>query len=152
MIKQKIEQLDAKTGSVYDYALHAPVPTIETVRNQTGIDVLEFSDTSLKARAELKMLTRLAKNIFTSWKTRNSANDFEFLIATEEMYRVDFIDYVCQFIYDVFYNGLMEKLNDIVVDGDLVDNLTLSSISVLKGSSLRSNSLLGVKYKYREGY
>jgi hypothetical protein len=151
-VKDIVLQLDAKSGSVYDFNLHMPVPTLEKLRAETGIDLLAFAGNETKARADLKMHTLTAKNILMGSKTRNSANDMEYLIATNETYRNDFISYVCSFIYDILFNGLLEKLNDIVNAEDLTANLSFGSFAILKGSSLRNNQITGVKYKYRVGY
>lgn len=151
-VKDMVLQLDAKSGSVYDFNLHLPVPTLEKLRAETGIDLLAFAGNETKARADLKMHTLTAKNILMGSKTRNSASDMEYLIATNETYRNDFVSYVCSFVYDILFNGLLEKLNDIVNAEDLTANLSFGSFAMLKGSSLRNNQITGVKYKYREGY
>lgn len=151
-VKDIVLQLDAKSGSVYDFNLHMPIPTLEKLRAETGIDLLAFAGNETKAKADLKMHTLTAKNILMGSKTRNSANDIEYLIATNETYRNDFISYVCSFVYDILFNGLLEKLNDIVNAEDLTANLSFSSFAMLKGSSLRNNQIIGVKYKYRAGY
>lgn len=151
-VKDIVLQLDGKSGSVYDFTLHMPIPTLEKLRAETGIDLLAFTGTETKAKADLRMHTIKAKNILMGSKTRNSANDMEYLIATNETYRNDFIAYVCSFVYDVLYNGLLEKLNNIANAEDLTANLSFGSFAMLKGSSLRNNQIIGVKYTYRVGY
>ncbi len=151
-VKDIVLQLDAKSGSVYDFNLHLPVPTLEKLRAETGIDLLTFTSTETKARADMKMNAIKAKNILMGSKMRNSANDMEYLIATNETYRNDFVSYVCSFIYDILFNGLLEKMNDIVNAEDLTANLSFDSFAMLKGSSLRNNQITGVRYKYRVGY
>lgn len=151
-VKDIVLQLDAKSGSVYDFNLHLPVPTLEKLRAETGIDLLAFTGTETKAKADLKMHALKAKNILMSSKTRNSASDMEYLIATNETYRNDFISYVCSFVYDILFNGLLEKLNNIVDAEDLTANLSFGCFAMLKGSSLRNNQISGVKYVYRVGY
>lgn len=151
-VKDIVLQLDAKSGSVYDFNLHMPVPTLEKLRAETGIDLLAFTGNETKAKADLKMHTLTAKNILMGSKTRNSASDIEYLIATNETYRNDFISYVCSFVYDILFNGLLEKLNNIVDAEDLTANLSFRSFAMLKGSSLRNNQISGIKYVYRVGY
>ncbi len=151
-VKDIVLQLDAKSGSVYDFNLHLPVPTLEKFRAETGIDLLTFTGTEIKAKADMKMNAIKAKNILMGSKMRNSANDMEYLIATNETYRNDFVSYVCSFIYDILFNGLLEKMNDIVNAEDLTANLSFGSFAMLKGSSLRNNQIIGVRYKYRVGY
>lgn len=151
-VKDIVLQLDAKSGSVYDFNLHLPVPTLEKFRAETGIDLLTFTGTEIKAKADMKMNAIKAKNILMGSKMRNSANDMEYLIATNETYRNDFVSYVCSFIYDILFNGLLEKMNDIVNAEDLTANLSFGSFAMLKGSSLRNNQITGVRYKYRVGY
>jgi hypothetical protein len=151
-VKDIVLQLDAKSGSVYDFNLHLPVPTLEKLRAETGIDLLAFTGTETKAKADLKMHTLTAKNILMGSKTRNSASDMEYLIATNETYRNDFISYVCGFVYDILFNGLLEKLNNIVNAEDLTANLSFGSFAMLKGSSLRNNEITGLRYVYRVGY
>ncbi len=151
-VKDIVLQLDAKSGSVYDFNLHLPIPTLEKLRAETGIDLLTFTGTEIKAIADIKMNAIKAKNILMGSKTRNSASDMEYLIAINETYRSDFISYVCSFIYDILFNGLLEKMNDIVNAEDLTANLSFGSFAMLKGSSLRNNEIVGVKYIYRVGY
>ena len=151
-VKDIVLQLDSKSGSVYDFNLHLPVPTLEKLRAETGVDLLTFTGTEAKAKADMKMNAIKAKNILMGSKTRNSASDMEYLIATSETYRSDFVSYVCSFIYDILFNGLLEKMNDIVNAEELTANLSFGSFAMLKGSSLRNNQISGVKYIYRAGY
>lgn len=151
-VKDKVLQLDGKTNSVYDFTLHLAVPTLEKVRNEVDVDLIEFNGTEVTARADLKMNALRAKNLLMASRTRNSANDIEYLIATNEEYRNDFILYVCNFVYDIIYNGLMDKLNNTVDTDNFMANLTFNSFLFLKGSTLKNNSVASLKYDYRVGY
>lgn len=104
-IRQKVEQLDLPTGSVYDFNAHLPFPTLDSIYANTGINLVELEGSTMQAEAKVKMFTRKAFKILTYNRVEKTNRDLEFLIATTTKFRQAFLEYVINLIGDLFISG-----------------------------------------------
>jgi len=137
--------------STYDTKKHTAYPTLEYVLETTGEDLIANQGDVLKGKAFLKQITETAFNILKQSKIKDTANRLEYLIATNEAYRQAFLDYVCSFIYDLYYGGVDVLLSP-------TDKLKLTNTLSPKTKSYVEGSLLGIDrfvwfhYDYHVGY
>lgn len=135
--------------SYYDKTLHLPIPLLSFVKEQTGFDLYLETGDELKAKAYVKTYTQAAWNYLRSTKTLATANAMEYLIATDENWRGEFLLYVTALISSVYTLGGVEVFNK-SESADLIRELPMLARAAASG--LLATKRLNVKYKYREGY
>lgn len=150
-IKNKVIELNGQ-DSFYDFKLHLPIPTIEFVLENAGFNMVEISGGELQAKNDIKFCTILASRIMYADKLRETKQILEYLIATNQNYRLDFLIYVATFINDMIMNGLINKLSEISNVESFAQNLSLSCYAMLKSGSLATSRFLPIKFDYRRGY
>ena len=137
--------------SEYLKDIHLPIPKLAYVLERTGENLVLNTGSNDKARSFLIQMTQTAWLFLKQLKTLDTANRLEYLIATDIEYRQAFLDYVCSFIYDIYYGGLdplltpSERLR-------LLDGMTPKTRSFVEGSLLNVGTFYRFEYKYRKGY
>lgn len=137
--------------SDYDNNLHIPIPKLSYVLLRTGEDLVVNTGSNEKARAFLVQMTQTAWLFLKQLKTLDTSNRLEYLIATDTEYRQAFLDYVCSFIYDIYYGGydpLLEPTERV----RLLDGMTPKTRAFVEGSLLNIGTFYRFEYKYRVGY
>lgn len=125
-------------NSIYDVNTHTPYPTIDFIRQQTGEDMIVLVGNELKAQATIRQITDTFKRELRKYHLVNNFNFIEYLIATDDAWRFEFISTVAAIIYD-HYNTTQE-LKDIMLEA-------------IEGSQLlRLKKILLRKYEYHKGY
>lgn len=104
-IRNKVSNLDTKTGSKYDFNTHKPYPTLDKIYEMTGLNLVDLEGGTSQAEAKVKLFTQKAYRILVYGKVEKTNRDLEFLIATNSMFREEFIQYVINLIGDVFISG-----------------------------------------------
>lgn len=133
--------------STYDEISHTAFPKLEYILEQTGEDLIALSDEH-KAKAQVIQYTKTARNILFSSKLISTRNDLEYLIATNEDYRLAFIDYAVSFIQDVFLVGAESFFKPSAG----LDVLSPKTRSFISGSILSTAQFKRIEYEYHVGY
>lgn len=136
--------------STYDDISHTPFPKLTYILDQTGEDLVALSDEN-KAKSNVIQFTKTAKNILMGSKLMDTRKRLEYLIATDEEYRLAFLDYVCSFIQDVFLVGadnFFKPNNDL----DVTNILSPKTKSYITGSILSIKQFTYFDYEYHVGY
>lgn len=128
-----------ETNSTYDYQTHTAYPTVDYILQQSGENIIEITGSKLKAEAVIRQLTDEVKVALMKYHLRETFNKFEFLIATRQDYRNEWIKTIANIIYQE-YNYLDKTREEII-------------LKAIEGSYLLSiERLLYFKYNYHEGY
>lgn len=98
------------TTSTYDYNEHLPFPTLEHIRKETAVDMVQGTGSTDVAKATVRYLTKLTANIIYDTIALESRNKLEFLIAKSERHRKAFIDTVCAMVLTTRGDGIAELL------------------------------------------
>lgn len=104
-IKNKVLELDTKTNSVYNFNTHLPYPSIQSIYDNTGINLIELEGSTHQAESKVKLFTNKAYKILVYGKVERTNRQLEYLIATNEDFRREFLEYVISLIGDVFISG-----------------------------------------------
>lgn len=150
-IRKIVNQLNGE-DSKYDFKLHLPIPTLSFIVENSGFDMLEITGSKLQAERDIKFCTIIASRIMYADKLRNTKQVLEYMIATKESYRTDFLLYVATFINDMIMNGLISKLSEISNFESFAKNLSLSCYVMLKSGSLATSRFVPMSFDYRKGY
>lgn len=135
--------------SYYDSVMHLPVPKLSFIKAQTGFDLYLETGDELKAKAYVKSYTKAAWDYLRSTKTMETANAMEYLIATDERWRSEFLLYVTALIQSVYMLGSVE----VFAKSDNADLLReLPMVVRAATSGLLSTKRLYINYEYRKGY
>lgn len=137
--------------STYDKLRHLAMPKLSYVLQQTGEDLIINQGNEESANAFLRQITQTAWLFLRQMKTLDTANRLEYLIATDVDYRLAFLDYVCSFIYDIYYGGL-DPLLSVNERLRLLDGLTPKTKAFVEGSLLNVSNFYRFHYEYRVGY
>lgn len=136
--------------STYDVAEHLPMPTLEFIRDETGFDLFKETGDYEKAKTHLKVYTKTAWKVLASSKTIDTKNKIEFLIATKEDWRREFLDLVASFVTSVYQLGGMDFLSA-TQNPDLTRELPIIVQAQIKGGLLGLERI-ALTYDYRVGY
>lgn len=104
-----------KEISTYDLETHTPYPTFEFILKETGEDMVINNESNFdKAKAQLRQFTDTAKDFIMSKKPKHTADYMEYLIATKEEWRMEFLRFVAMVVMDFYagvdiFNGEMSK-------------------------------------------
>lgn len=136
--------------SNYDIKKHLAYPTIGYIKEQTGEDILLNQEgNSERANAFVIQITQTCWNIIKSTKqSLDTISRLEYMIATDESYRQDFLDFVCSFIYDMYSVGA-EKVFE---SSKPIDSLSARTRALLETSKLSVGTFSPFEYQYRVGY
>lgn len=135
--------------SYYDKHLHLPVPKLSYIKERTGFDLYLEVGSELKAKAYVKTYTKAAWDYLRSSKIMETANAMEYLIATKENWRGEFLEYVIALINSIYITGGVEVFT--ATDKiDLTDDLP-AMVRASLGGLLKAKRLT-TRYKYRKGY
>lgn len=105
-----VTSLDDETNT-YSLKDHMPLPTIEYIFNQTGIDMrLGVGDDTVDQ--VLLYITKFTMNTIKSLVPSPTQNMLEFLIAKSSDYRKGFVDTVCAVISTTRGKGLTDFLSN----------------------------------------
>lgn len=138
--------------SVYDMDSHLPYPSLGYILQETGENITENQAGSVeKANAFVRQMTKTAWLLLKEGKILDTQNKLEYLIATNEEYRLAFLDYVCSFIYDLYYGGIDNVLKP-TKDLELKEILSAKTKAFINGSLLGAARIAWVDYEYRVGY
>ncbi len=146
-----------KNISVYDFDNHLPIPTLSYFKKTTGEDLtIELGIDAQKATAILFKHTKDAMNILLAGKLIDDRKVVEYLIATREDYRMDFVNYACVYIASTLVNG-DEALNETGETKDPLSRLPQSAQNAIKASKLniaRFDQITKIEVitNYRKGY
>jgi hypothetical protein len=136
--------------STYDLTSHTPYPKLEYILEQTGEDLITASDEA-KAKAQVYSFTKTAKNFLFSSKLPETRRQLEYLIATDEDYRLAFLDYVVSFIQDVFLVGV-DNFFKPTSKLDVTEVLSPKTKSFITGSILSASVFKYFHFEYHVGY
>lgn len=115
--------------SVYDSDTHTPYPTINFILSQTGENMTNLAGTELRANAEIRQLTDEFKRYLQMNKLRETFNYMEYLIATKQEWRFDFVKAVASAIYNEYNSN--ETRSEIFKK--IIDGSSLISIERFRG-------------------
>lgn len=136
--------------STYSLKDHLPFPTLEYIEHETGFNLFRESGTQERANALIRTYTKTAWNALRAIKTQDTANKFEYLIATDERYRYAFLEYVATFVSAVYHLGGIDFLSA-NESADTSRALPLIVRNYLEGSLFKAERLV-LTYDYRVGY
>lgn len=97
-------------NSEYDMAEHTPFPKLNYIAKETGVDLILATKSEENAKATLRMLTKLVRDILYNAVQRGTRSKLEFLIAKHEDYRKAFIDVVAGMVFATRVKGLESVL------------------------------------------
>lgn len=136
-----------KDISTYDIENHTPYPTLGFIKQETGEDLISNQGNEQRAIAFVKQVTDISFSILKQSKdTLDTINRLEYLIATDEEYRLLFLNYVCKVIYAMFTYGA-----DFLEKNEGINGLPSMVKSYVLGSKLSLGKWV-FDYKYRVGY
>lgn len=89
---------------MYNLEYHVYVPTLEQIKNLTGIDLVVEEGDKNKAEAKVLSLSLKAKNYLLQKKLQETKKTLEYLIAFNDDYQKAFLQYVVAYIESYFYS------------------------------------------------
>jgi len=98
------------TISEYDYTEHLPFPKLNYVEQETGVNLIEKTRSDEQAKATLRYITKLTRDLIYSKIQVDTRPKLEFLIAKHEDYRKSFIDMVCGMVMLARIKGIESVL------------------------------------------
>jgi hypothetical protein len=146
-----------KNISVYDFDNHLPVPTHSYFKKTTGEDLmLELSIDAQKANAIMFKHAKDCMNILQASKLMPDRKVIEYLVATNESYRIDFVNYVCSYVASTLTIG-DQALTEISKTNDPLDKLPQNAQNAIKSTNLGIKKFTDmlryeVEVAYRKGY
>jgi hypothetical protein len=126
--------------SVYDYALHLPIPTKTYILHETGIDLTLATGSEIEADITIRFLSKTAMAVIKSNIPSQAKLHIEYLIAKSVLHREAFCNVVAFMVLAVRGKGL-----DTLLDGG---KGTLDSISRMARLQAEANDLLVHKYDF----
>lgn len=135
--------------STYDSDSHIAYPTLDYILEETGEDLKQASDNDEDAVRRLKHMTKTAKRFLMCDKIFDTQKKLEYLIATDEDYRREWLEYVASFVHDVLLTGA-NVLN--VPQGQLQEVLTAKTRAFLESGLLNVKQFGYLEYTYHSGY
>lgn len=136
--------------STYDTNKHTVYPTLEYVKEETGIDLSQSTETEEEALRRVKFITDQAKAIFMSTKLIKTADDFEYLFATNVEYRRAWLRYVIACIGGVLMGGADELFKS--TKDDVITKLSAVAQAHLNSGVLASQLFTHLYYELHVGY
>ena len=146
-----------KNISVYDFDNHLPIPTVSYFKKTTGEDImLELGIDAQKATAIMFKHAKDCMNILQASKSAQDRKVIEYLIATSEDYRMNFVNYVCTYVASTLING-DEALTELGHTSNPLDRLPQSAQNAIKSTNIGIQRFTDrlryeVETNYRKGY
>ena len=137
------------TTSTYDYEEHMPFPTLDYIKQQINIDMVDGTGSTLNAQATVRYMSKIVLNIIYDFIAYESRNKLEFLIAKSERYRKAFIDTVCAMLLTTRGKGIAELL-----ESGKLGKESVSKVAQAMGSILFTNqyNFILTNDQIRSGY
>ena len=146
-----------KNISIYDFDNHLPVPTVGYFKKTTGEDImLELGIDAQKAAAIMFKHAKDCMNILQASKLMQDRKVVEYLIATNQDYRTDFVNYVCAYVASTLING-DEAITELGHTSNPLDRLPQSAQNAVKSTKIGIQKFTDrmrfeVEKIYRKGY
>jgi len=118
--------------SVYNQALHLPIPTIQFVLTETGLDLTDAAGGETKANALLRFFSVTMMDAIKENLIQETKQKIEYLIAKTPRYRREFISLVATAVFTTHLAGL-DVFNP---TGDILDKVSSVTRARAKASDL----------------
>jgi len=115
------------TNSIYDEDLKLAIPTLDYIKSITGynLEVLGGTPSSIDAKQRVKGISLDAKiELHQRIPLKIDKDVMDYLIATDENWRRDFINYVVSYVSATFLYGEFEEMPSRVknkIEGSLIN-------------------------------